>query len=248
MPWLMRRHVPALHWKYFSVIGTMRPVVGIGDIHGRVLWKKIVEIHPEARIVFLGDYLDPFGFVPRKDLLANLRQIVALKQENPENVVLLLGNHDLHYMDPDVPRASRYDFQIEEEAARIFTEHRDLFCYAWQEGNCLFTHAGVSQDWFMDDFRGDVTLPVAGQLNHPSEFQLPALFRVGYARGGKKEATGGIFWADMTELADPLHGYVQVVGHNRVQKVTEREGKSGGKIIFCDCLRYRDYLYLEHLF
>ena len=85
---------------------------------------------------------------------------------------------------------------------------------------------------------------MAEQLNNPAEDQIPALLRVGYARGGRRGDIGGIFWADESELEEPLHGYTQIVGHNRVEKVTERIGPGGGKIVFCDCLRNGLYLYI----
>ena len=33
----------------------------IGDIHGRTLWKDIVDAHPDASTInFIGDYFDSF--------------------------------------------------------------------------------------------------------------------------------------------------------------------------------------------
>ena len=103
----------------------------------------------------------------------------------------------------------------------------------------------VFSPWFAGDFRGDVSRPIAGQLNHPSGGQLASLFRVGQARGGPRGACGGIFWADASELSDPLHGFMQVVGHNRVKEVTERAGDCDSRIVFCDCLRMGKYWYGE---
>ena len=223
----------------------MKPIVAIGDIHGLNCWRKIAEEHSGCRIVFLGDYLDPYAYMSRKDLLANLREIIALKASRPDDVVLLLGNHDLHYFCGEAPVATRFDAQMKDAAASLFMQHRDFFCFAWQEGRTVFTHAGISQKWFAGDFRGDVSRPIAGQLNHPSGRQLASLFRVGQARGGPKGACGGIFWADASELSDPLHGFMQVVGHNRVKEVTERAGGCDSRIVFCDCLRMGKYWYGE---
>lgn len=215
----------------------MKPFVAIGDVHGLDYWKAAVEEHPEHKIVFLGDYLDPYEYIPRKALLQNLFEIMLLKKERPDDVVLLLGNHDLHYLWDEMPPCSRYDWQIAEAASSLFREYIDLFQNAYQEERTIFTHAGISQVWFDEDFHGDTTRSVADQLNYPSEEQLSALCRVGERRGGRRGAIGGIFWADIAELADPLHGYTQVVGHNRVKEVTEREGEYQNKIVFCDCLR-----------
>ena len=223
----------------------MKPMIAIGDIHGLDYWREIVEAHPGCRIVFLGDYLDPYEYIPGKTLLDNLRAIMALKRSRPDDVVLLLGNHDLHYFSSDAPIASRFNYQIAEKASLLFLENFSLFQYACQEGNKVFTHAGISQAWFTEDFRGDISRPIAEQLNHPSDAQVASLCRVGELRGGCKGDRGGIFWADIDELDDPLHGFTQIVGHNRVAEVTERQGTGGGKIVFCDCLRYGNCLYLE---
>lgn len=220
----------------------MEKTVAIGDVHGLDSWKDAVEAHPECRVVFLGDYLDPYFYVPREKLLDNLRDIIDLKKSRPENVVLLLGNHDLHYFSEYACRGTRFDADIAPDAYRLFTDNIRLFQYAFQDGEYLFTHAGVSRKWFEDDFRGDAEQPVADQLNNPDESRMSALFRVGYARGGSRGYMGGIFWADESELYNPLHGFVQIVGHNRVMKVTERDGIGDSRIIFCDCLYNGRYL------
>ena len=198
-------------------------------MHGLDLWRDVVEAHPECRVVFLGDYLDPYGYVHKGKLLNNLRAIMQLKRDRPEDVVLLLGNHDLHYFCDE---------------SWMFLNNIALFQYAFQDGEYLFTHAGVSQEWFDYDFCGDAARLIADQLNNPAADQVPALLRVGYARGGRRGDTGGIFWADKNELEEPLHGFTQIVGHNRVEEVTEHIGPGGGKIVFCDCLRNGLYLYI----
>ena len=202
-----------------------KATIAIGDVHGLDLWRDVVEAHPECGVVFLGDYLDPYGYVHKGKLLDNLRAIMQLKRDRPEDVVLLLGNHDLHYFCDEACVGTRFDMEI---AADEY----------------LFTHAGMSQEWFDNDFCGDAARQIADQLNNPAADQVPALLRVGYARGGRACDTGGIFWADKSELEEPLYGFTQIVGHNRVAEVTEHTGPGGGKIVFCDCLHNGLYLYI----
>ena len=221
-----------------------KPTIAIGDVHGLDLWRDVVEAHPECRVVFLGDYLGPYGYVHKGKLLDNLRAVMQLKWDRPEDVVLLLGNHDLHYFCEDACVGTRFDMEIAEAASWMFLNNIDLFQYAFQDGEYLFTHAGVSQLWFDYDFCGDAERSVAEQLNNPAADQVLALLRVGYARGGRRGDTSGIFWADKSELEEPLHGFTQIVGHNRVAEVTEHIGPGGGKIVFCDCLRNGLYLYI----
>jgi len=52
---------------------------------------------------------------------------------------------------------------------------------------------------------------------------------------------GDIFWADMSELKNPLQGYTQIVGHNSVENI-ENYSNNGGRVIFCDCLNNGHYL------
>ena len=224
-----------------------RPTIVLGDIHGSTYWKTVVEENPSCRYIFLGDYLDPYEDIPPWQLTANLKKIIQLKKDRPDDVILLLGNHDLHYIHLDMEPCWRFDEAIAKDAYYLFLDNRQLFTYAFQEGNRIFTHAGISEKWFFDDFGGDVSKNIAEQLNNPQSDQLPALYRCGWYRGGDINAVGGIFWADIVELVDlyvPLQGYVQFVGHNRVDKVRKCNGKEG-VIFFCDCLYNKEYLKLD---
>ena len=222
-----------------------RPTIVLGDIHGSTYWKKVVGDNPDYLYIFVGDYLDPYVNISNERLLDNLKKIIQLKKDKPDDVILMLGNHDLHYFCPDIPGTSgRFNYRIKEEVKKIFTDNLHLFTYAFQDGNHLFTHAGVSHSWFINDFKGDITKNIADQLNNPLPEQLRPLHQAGEARGGGWLTTGGIFWADITELEDPLEGYKQYVGHNRVGKICDIS-KNGGQITFCDCLYNEIYLKID---
>jgi len=218
-----------------------RPTVVLGDIHGSTYWKTVVEENPACRYIFLGDYLDPYKNISRNQLLDNLKEIIQLKKDRHDDVILLLGNHDLHYIRMEIGPYSRFDVAIAMDAFFLFTENIHLFTYAFQDENCIFTHAGISEKWFLDDFGGDVNKNIAEQLNNPLCDQLPALYRVGALRGGDYNAVGGIFWADIDELKVPLQGYIQYVGHNRVGEITQYKANDG-TIFFCDCLFNKEYI------
>ena len=218
----------------------------IGDVHGSTYWKKAVEENPDSRIIFVGDYLDPYEKISNEQLVNNLKEIIQLKKDKLDDVILLLGNHDLHYFCPDVPGSSgRYNKEIEEEVKAIFEDDLNLFTYAFQDGSRLFTHAGVAHDWFINDFKGDIMKNIADQLNNPLPEQVYALHQAGEARGGSWFSVGGIFWADISELDNPLQGYKQYVGHNRVDDIRVRT-KNEGQITFCDCLYNEKYFKLDN--
>jgi len=222
-----------------------KSAIVFGDIHGSTHWKKVVKENPDCRYIFLGDYLDPYEDIAPKKLISNLKNIIKLKKKKNDDVVLLLGNHDLQYLHLDIEPCSRFDDEVEEAAHTLFSENSHLFTHAFQEDKRIFTHAGISEKWFLNDFGGNADRNIAEQLNNPEHDQLPALYRCGAMRGGDIFAVGGIFWADIDELNDPLPGYSQFVGHNRVDEILTKYANNGGQITFCDCLYNEIYLKLD---
>ena len=118
----------------------------IGDIHGRNSWRQLV--CTDMINIFLGDYLDPYD---RDNLQAdsteydNLQDIIRFKQQHPETI-LLLGNHDLHYLWDE--HYSRYNDEHAERYAQLIREHLHLFQAAYAIGDrVLVTHAGVTRPW-----------------------------------------------------------------------------------------------------
>ena len=72
-----------------------KPTIVFGDIHGSTYWKKVVDENPDCRYVFLGDYLDPYEDIAPEQLMANLNEIIQLKEDRPNDVILLLGNYKI---------------------------------------------------------------------------------------------------------------------------------------------------------
>jgi hypothetical protein len=222
----------------------MISTVIIGDVHGSTYWKEIVKEQPKCRYIFLGDYLDPYEEIDNKALLENLKNIIRFKKTHPEDVILLLGNHDIHYFAEESLLGSRFNYALAADISEIFRTNYHLFQFAYQKEKCLFTHAGVIHSWFVEDFKGDITKNIADQLNEPTPEQLKPLFQCGFYRGGGVDQVGGIFWADIRELRKPLRGYTQIVGHNRVDDILDCTN-NGGRIIFCDCLFNKQFLKID---
>jgi hypothetical protein len=221
-----------------------QPTIVFGDIHGSTYWKDVQNENPGCRLIFLGDYLDPYDCIDGKQLINNLKEIIQLKKDRSDDVILLLGNHDLHYFCPDIDwKCSRFDYSIREQVSSLFIDNLQLFVNAFQEDKRIFTHAGISHEWFLNDFKGDVNRNIAEQLNNPLPKQKPALYRCGASRGGNWKSIGGIFWADISELDKPLQGFTQFAGHNRVKDIYEHF-RNDGHITFCDCLFLEKYLKL----
>lgn len=217
-------------------------MIVIGDIHGLDFWKRIVSKCPDEEFVFLGDYCDPYEYIPQRGIIQNLKDIIEFKKSNSDKVTLLLGNHDTHYFVEQSSQSSRYNEYIAKLLGTLFTKNRECFQYALQKDTTIFTHAGISKLWFETRFKGDYNDNIAEQINNAREEQFETLFDIGTARGGNK-ISGGILWADTDELNSLLPNYTQIVGHNKVEEIQRfTDKKSNADIVFCDALHNGCYL------
>lgn len=72
------------------------PFFAIGDIHGRadLLERLLVEVPADQKLVFVGDYIDR-----GEDSADVLRRLMTLQAERGEQVVCLIGNHEVFLLD-----------------------------------------------------------------------------------------------------------------------------------------------------
>lgn len=230
------------------MMNTEKSILVVPDVHGRTFWKEPVGKYIDIvdRVVFLGDYLDPYrdeGIAYTPDgIYRNMMEIIELKLHNPEKVVLLKGNHDQHYSSVrfcELAGGSRRDKLNWEKYHRTFNEYKDLFKIAHLETvkgtNYLFTHAGITEYWMnkvntqvwkMNDNEVSVAhqdiIDRINMLDTKLEGQN-MLAVVGRSRswyGGEK--TGSVLWADIDdhpEKAPKAYGLdhvFQVFGHSRM--------------------------------
>lgn len=224
----------------------MEEIIVLGDVHGLRIWEEIVARHPGSKFVFLGDYNDPYGCaISNEEVLENFKRLIDFKLAHEEEVVLLLGNHDMHYKDLELAAlGTRFNMDIALDLMRLFDDYSYCFQNAYQCGKLLFTHAGVSKEWFENIFQTTTKKEVAWLLNHCEDQQAEALHHCGASRGGDCPY-GGIFWADKGEFAHPLEGFIQIVGHNRVDEIEEWKGENGERMFFCDSLHKGYYLIIH---
>ncbi len=224
-------------------------ILVVPDVHGRDFWKEPVLKYKEQvdRIVFLGDYLDPYPSEPidhsPDSVYANFLEIMNLKQENMEKVVLLKGNHDEHYSSHIFNRiagGTRQDKVNWEKYHETFNRHAELFKIAHLETvngmPYVFSHAGMTLYWIhkvntslwkMADNRLSIADPkVIERINEldttPQGQEMLAV--IGYSRTLFGERTGSVLWADIEEhsftapSAYGLDKVFQVFGHTRLRE------------------------------
>jgi predicted phosphodiesterase len=238
-------------------------ILTIGDVHGKSVWKNFADINmllysdkvlkPEYDLyIFLGDYCDSYD-VSNIDIKNNLLDIIEFKKLYPDNVILILGNHDVPYSlnEPWKPlnmfkyNCSGHRSEMHFDLYDIFNNNKNLFQLAFQYKNYIWTHAGVHYGWYHYVFSKKIKelgigdLNVAEQLNEAFKFNLDCLFDVDWQRGGTKKV-GGPLWVDKKFIGKkPLKHTHQIVGHNPVPEIVTYE-VFNSKITFCDVLANKD--------
>lgn len=229
----------------------MKTVV-IGDIHGRSIWKLINYIEKPDRFIFLGDYFDSFD-IKGVDQLSNFQDIVAFKESNQCEVIMLIGNHDYHYF-PEIgdTGTSGYQHTLAPSIQYIVDENRKHLRIAYQMDEYLFTHAGVSSrflDNVFNDEYGWKVENIAIDLNELFKYK-PKQFEFGMAISLNKmsymDPTGdneeqSPIWIRPRSLMranrDTLRKEViQVVGHTQVKAIDTKGHGTGNRYWFIDCL------------
>ncbi len=204
----------------------------IPDVHGRDFWEKPVKENlGKEHIVFLGDYLDPYEYegIAPWEVFPRFEEIIALKRENPEGVTLLLGNHDLHYIDGRL-EGGRYDYIHDARNKKTILDNASLFqmaCGAEIGGKkFLFTHAGVMWGWLvLHKELFDLQKPdsIGGALNalwtdvQRRPLLLQALADIPYSRWGRSPY-GSPVWSDVEDMSDEFYeipNIYQIYGHSQ---------------------------------
>jgi predicted MPP superfamily phosphohydrolase len=214
----------------------MDKILIVGDVHGRTFWKKAKELINEVdKVVFLGDYLDPYPheYILRKDALSNFHDILAFKKEYPDKVILLIGNHDYHYW----PKYKEYygcrrDEERFDQISELFMSNLDNFQLSYKIENYLFTHAGVL-DYWLKVLNGEkkVRCTVTFKFDHPITIDNlnellgnDVLNMVSEERGGR-DVYGSCIWADIHEhfYDAPIPDIYQVFGHTMTYPTISEE-------------------------
>lgn len=194
----------------------MSNILIVPDVHGRIFWKESVrrELDTIDKVIFLGDYLDPYpeeGITP-KESIDILKEIIELKKNNPDKVVLLIGNHDYHYMNYMISPCSRFDRRNSHEIEEIFKENLDLFQLLYREDKYLFSHAGVIKEW-MEKYCGCQDIEELLKDEHKA---YSSLWVVPMIRGGW-EWFGSCLWNDVRDFSNEIPGTFQIFGHTQLR-------------------------------
>jgi hypothetical protein len=228
----------------------MKTVV-LGDTHGRSLWKLITHTEKPDRVVFIGDYFDSFeisGF----DQIQNFKDIVHYKETSGIEVVMLVGNHDYHYMTGIDEQYSGYQNTLAPSISEVLEQNKHHLQMAYQFKDFLFTHAGVSGKFLNSVFgKGEWNVEnIVEDINElykykPRTFMFGAAVSISKSRwldpyGDNTEQSPiwirprSLMSANMDTLKNKV---IQIVGHTQVSKITDDiAAEKDNRYWFIDCL------------
>ena len=181
------------------------------------------------------------------------KEILALKQAEPNKFILLFGNHDFHYIRNIGEDYSGYQYGLAHDIGEVihYAIDNDLVQMCHLQGEFFFSHAGLTKTW-CEKYLGTRTpnLDVLEQdVNDLFKYQ-PKCFTFMNNVGENMDMTGDdvtqspIWVRPMSLKKDMVDGIRCVVGHTQVRQLGLND--QFPQIILIDCLGYTDeYLVIE---
>lgn len=217
-------------------------VIIVSDTHGTSSWQSLFKGDDwklNELVIFLGDYCDSYTKT-NEEILQSLDFVLKLKDEYPDKVVLLMGNHDMQYYSTDRRfGCSGYRFSYSEVLERIFTINSSKFklakSFKINGQDYLCTHAGVLNHWLSTLGQQDSTAKeVETLINHKWESQSwDEVSMISGVRGGR-DICGGPLWADMDEFRGNVpKNFNQIVGHTHRRFGVVEFNEETSAFVFC---------------
>lgn len=216
-------------------------ILVIPDVHGRNTWKAMIEKSDATEYIFLGDYFDTRDGISPEKQLSNFRDIIDFKDRNPNSTILLIGNHDYHYMDGVKETYSGYNPILKENASFLFRENFNKLKMCHQDGDFLFSHAGISNAWLVKSgWDGE---PIADFVND-MWYHFPHAFKHNGIDPYGDDVESSPIWIRPRSLMAAnkytMPEYFQVVGHTYRDTVTIIDN-----YYFTDCMDSGDFLTID---
>ena len=219
----------------------MKTVV-IGDIHGRSVWKLIVNMKNPDRVIFIGDYFDSFD-IKGTEQLDNFLDIIEYKKTSGKEVILLIGNHDHHYY-PEIGDTGTAGYQpmLSYQISPVIDANREHLQIAYQMDEFLFTHAGVSSEFMDHTFGvgGWKVETIVDDLNEMFKYR-PLVFGFNGLEPYGNDTYQTPLWIRPRSLMKAnkntlRNRFIQIVGHTHQNQMDIKGKSTGGRYYVIDTL------------
>ena len=224
-------------------------ILVIGDTHGRKGWKDIVSGETPNLTIFLGDFVSTHDRVTEEWQINNCDEIFKYKEENPDKVILLRGNHCVQHAIPEYwTRCSGYFPKVGEWMQQNRTRWENLTQWVYIHENLLFSHAGVSTIWMQNN-----NIESVDDINTLEPSEIFGFTPEGWWDNHGDSKTQPPTWIRPESLLRCMvPEYTQIVGHTPVGLICNISEEVRGKSVnpntpdlwLCDCLP-KQYLVIE---
>lgn len=203
-------------------------LIVVGDTHGRTIWKDILYKEETFDLfIFIGDYFDTHEDVSVYQQIENFADILEFKKANMDKVILLIGNHDFHYLKGAQEKYSGHNqfkaFDINEKLEPAVSSNLLQMCYI--HDNFIFTHAGLTKTWCEDNEIDLSNLEQSVNIRFMTNIES---FRFTYgdnhSRSGNDVTQPPIWVRIPSLLADKLDDYTFIVGHTTLKELVIMDG------------------------
>ena len=219
-------------------------ILVIGDIHGRSIYRDIIEKESPDQVIFLGDFASSHYNISPEKQIEEFDWVINYKQQYP-NTIILRGNHDTeamgYYWAECYPKAYGYDMWAERK--QIWLDNTQ-WVYIDEDLKTIFSHAGVSQIW-MDNSR----IKSVYEINNLEPSELFGFTPESLFDNFRNSVTQPPTWIRPQSLCKcNVIEWDQVVGHTpattdiiNIRKAT----KKNRNIWLCDALDMSKYLIID---
>lgn len=213
----------------------------LGDTHGRTIWKDILNTEGEVdRVIFIGDYFDTHENTTGEQQLANFLDICQYKKNNPNKVILLIGNHDFHYWPGIEEDYSGYQPHMRASFEYALSENKNLLqmCFV-DEWNTVYSHAGFTET-FVEQRIGTFSMDQVNDVwkYKPLSF---AFYPMDRSHCGD-DIHQSCIWVRPQSLYRDSISNLQVVGHTTINQINHPAKSERRGFYMIDCIQNRQYL------
>lgn len=134
---------------------TFRKRLVVGDIHGHIEpFKTIYETEHPDDVIILGDYFDSFHGTD-EEILNCFDTILKMKKSHKKGMfILLIGNHDFHYLDLTEKYSGKrksYELLVAMKLDKLVEEHKMQYVYVDLKNKTVYSHAGIMNKWMSEN-------------------------------------------------------------------------------------------------
>ena len=224
-------------------------ILVLGDIHGRTIWKDIIEKENPDKVIFLGDYVSTHDNISSTQQINNLEEILTYKENNPDKVILLRGNHCVQHLGYYWAECSGFNPKVWQYMSESNFKERFLKLTQWiyinENIKTIFSHAGISSIWMDNSNINSIY-----DINKLEPSELFAFTPNSTHDYYGDSVTQPPIWIRPQALYEcNIADWDQVVGHTPVIKdiINIREfTKNNRNIWLCDALNISKYLIIDN--